>query len=147
MVRSPYERLSEARSEFPRINNRCSAGRRYRYVYRAGNEVQGNFIDNLVKLDLEHKAPSSWYEEGCYPREPVFVVTEPTDEDDGVILSVVLDAKKASSFLSFWMPQASESWPERSCHTTSRLASTEISLRRRADRSRFESSIVRHWLL
>jgi beta,beta-carotene 9',10'-dioxygenase len=66
----PYERLSEARSEFPRINNRCSAGRRYRYVYRAGNEVQGNFIDNLAKLDLEHKAPSSWYEEGCYPESP-----------------------------------------------------------------------------
>jgi beta,beta-carotene 9',10'-dioxygenase len=62
--------------------------------------VRGNFIDNLVKLDLEHKATSSWYEEGCYPGEPVFVATPgATEEDDGVILSVVLDAKKASSFL------------------------------------------------
>jgi beta,beta-carotene 9',10'-dioxygenase len=94
------ERLSEAAIEFPRINYRCRAGRRYRYVYGAGNEVRGNFIDNLVKLDLEHKAMSSWYEEGCYPGEPVFVSgPEAANEDDGVILSIVLDAEKASSFL------------------------------------------------
>jgi beta,beta-carotene 9',10'-dioxygenase len=103
------ERLSEAPIELPRINYRRSAGRRYRYVYAAGNEVQGDFIDNLVKLDLEQNANSSWYEEGCYPGEPVFVAKpEAADEDDGVILSVVLDAKKAASFLlildasSFW---------------------------------------------
>jgi beta,beta-carotene 9',10'-dioxygenase len=62
--------------------------------------VRGNFIDNLVKLDLENNAISSWYEKGCYPGEPVFVATpEAANEDDGVILSVVLDAKKARSFL------------------------------------------------
>jgi beta,beta-carotene 9',10'-dioxygenase len=97
---APDERLSGAPIEFPRINYRRGAGRRYRYVYGAGNEVRGNFIDNLVKLDLEHKATSSWYEEGCYPGEPVFVSgPEAANEDDGVILSVVLDAKKALSFL------------------------------------------------
>jgi beta,beta-carotene 9',10'-dioxygenase len=97
---APDERLSEARIELPRINYWRCAGRRYRYVYGAGNEVQGNFIDKLVKLDLEHNATSSWYEEGCYPGEPVFVATpEAADEDDGVILSVVLDANKAASFL------------------------------------------------
>jgi beta,beta-carotene 9',10'-dioxygenase len=94
------ERLSEARIELPRINYRRRAGRRYRYVYGAGNEVQGNFIDNLVKLDLERNATTSWYEDGCYPGEPVFVARpEAADEDDGVILSVVLDSKKAASFL------------------------------------------------
>jgi carotenoid cleavage dioxygenase-like enzyme len=62
--------------------------------------VPGNFIDNLVKVDLEHNTTSSWYEEGCYPGEPAFVATpEAADEDDGVILSVVLDAKKVASFL------------------------------------------------
>jgi beta,beta-carotene 9',10'-dioxygenase len=96
---TPYERMSDARIEFPRINYRWRAGRRYRYVYGAGNEVRGNFIDNLVKLDLEHKAISSWYEEGCYPGEPVFVATPEAANEDGVILSVVLDAKKAASFL------------------------------------------------
>jgi beta,beta-carotene 9',10'-dioxygenase len=96
----PEERLSETSIELPRVNYRRRAGRRYRYVYGAGNKVQGNFIDNLVKLDLEHNATSSWYQEGCYPGEPVFVARpEAADEDDGVILSVVLDAKKNASFL------------------------------------------------
>jgi carotenoid cleavage dioxygenase-like enzyme len=36
---APYKRLSEAPIEFLRINYRCSAGRRYRYVYGAGKEV------------------------------------------------------------------------------------------------------------
>ena len=97
---APDERLSEVRIELPRINYRHRAGRRYRYVYGAGNQVPGNFIDKLVKLDLQCNATSSWYEEGCYPGEPVFVARpEAEDEDDGVILSVVLDAKKAASFL------------------------------------------------
>jgi beta,beta-carotene 9',10'-dioxygenase len=62
--------------------------------------VPGNFIDNLVKLDLGRGAASSWHEEGCYPGEPVFVpAPEAANEDDGVILSVVLDARKAASFL------------------------------------------------
>jgi beta,beta-carotene 9',10'-dioxygenase len=95
-----YERLSEASIEFPRINYRRGAGRRYRYVYGAGNEVRGNFIDNLVKLDLQNNTTSVWYEDGCYPGEPVFVARPgAADEDEGVILSVVLDAKKAASFL------------------------------------------------
>jgi carotenoid cleavage dioxygenase-like enzyme len=97
---APAERLSEARIELPRINYRRCAGRCYRYVYGAGNEVPRDFIDNLVKLDLENKTTSSWYEEGCYPGEPVFVAKpEAVDEDDGIILSVVLDAKKLASFL------------------------------------------------
>lgn len=97
---APDEMLSEAPIELPRIDYRRRVGRPYRYVYGAGNAVPGNFIDNLVKLDLDRGATSSWYEEGCYPGEPVFVAApEAVDEDDGVILSVVLDAGKAASFL------------------------------------------------
>jgi beta,beta-carotene 9',10'-dioxygenase len=97
---APDETLSEARIEFARKNYRRCAGRRSRYVYAAGNEVQGNFIDTHVKLDLAHPVTSSWDEEGCDPGEPVCVATpEAADEDDGVILSVVLDAKEAASFL------------------------------------------------
>jgi beta,beta-carotene 9',10'-dioxygenase len=94
------ETLSDASIEFPRINYRRCAGRRYRHVYAAGNQVRGNFIDCLVKLDLEHDSTSSWCEQGCYPGEPVFVATPgAVAEDDGVILSIVLDAKKGASFL------------------------------------------------
>jgi carotenoid cleavage dioxygenase-like enzyme len=94
------ERLAEVPIEFPRFDYRRRAGRPYRYVYGAGNEVPGNFIDNLVKLDLDRGTASSWHEEGCYPSEPVFVAApDAANEDDGVILSVVLDARKAASFL------------------------------------------------
>jgi beta,beta-carotene 9',10'-dioxygenase len=39
-------------------------------------------------------------EEGYYPGEPVFVaIPDATSEDEGVILSVVLDGKQGHSFL------------------------------------------------
>ncbi len=94
------QRLSEVPIELPRFDYARVAGRPYRYVYGAGNEVPGNFIDNLVKLDLDGGTASSWHEEGCYPGEPVFVpAPERANEDNGVILSVVLDTHKAASFL------------------------------------------------
>jgi len=61
--------------------------------------VRGNFIDNLVKLDLERNVTSSWHEEDCYPGEPVFVARPEAADEDEVILSVVLNAKKPASFL------------------------------------------------
>jgi carotenoid cleavage dioxygenase-like enzyme len=95
-----HETLSETHLELPRFNYRRLAGSPYRYVYGAGNLVPGDFIDNLVKLDLDQGTAVSWYEEGCYPGEPVFVAAaETAAEDEGVILSVVLDVRKAASFL------------------------------------------------
>jgi carotenoid cleavage dioxygenase-like enzyme len=42
----------------------------------------------------------SWFEDGCYPSEPVFVPTPDTQaEDDGVILNVVLDTRAGTSFM------------------------------------------------
>jgi len=94
------ERLSEVPFELPRFDYRRFAGRPYRYVYGAGNEAPGNFIDNLVKIDLDRRTVSSWHEESCYPGEPVFVAApESANEDEGVILSVGLDTRKAASFL------------------------------------------------
>jgi beta,beta-carotene 9',10'-dioxygenase len=94
------ERLSEISIELPRFDYRHRAGGRYCYVYGAGNEVPGDFIDNLVKLDVEQGKTSTWREESCYPGEPVLVLgPQAPNEDDGVILSVVLDTRKAASFL------------------------------------------------
>src|SRR5262245_4553623 len=67
------ERLAEVPVELPRFDYRRRAGRPYRYVYGVGNEVPGNFMDSLVKLDLDRGAASPWQEEGYYPGEPVFV--------------------------------------------------------------------------
>lgn len=41
-----------------------------------------------------------WREEDCYPGEPVFVpAPDATTEDDGVLLSVVLDSRERRSWL------------------------------------------------
>jgi beta,beta-carotene 9',10'-dioxygenase len=94
------EHLSDLGIELPRFDYRRRAGRRYRYAYGVGNEVTGNFLDSLVKLDLDRATAKSWHEEDCYPGEPVFVeAPRMANEDDGVILSVVLDARAATSYL------------------------------------------------
>ncbi|MGO9122550.1 MAG: carotenoid oxygenase family protein [Desulfomonilaceae bacterium] len=94
------EQLSDCPIELPRFDYRHRVGQRYRYVYAAGSDAPGDFLDNLVKLDLERNTAAPWSEEGCYPGEPVFVpAPETANEDDGVILSVVLDTGKAASFL------------------------------------------------
>jgi len=41
-----------------------------------------------------------WFEDGCYPGEPVFVPRPAgTNRYDGVVLSVVLDGLRVRSFL------------------------------------------------
>jgi carotenoid cleavage dioxygenase-like enzyme len=96
--------LSGTRLELPRFNYGRCAGRPYRFVYGASQVMPGQFFDSLVKLDLErwddHQEVKSWRQEGCYPGEPIFVAAPgAAQEDEGVILSVVLDANRAASFL------------------------------------------------
>ena len=46
------------------------------------------------------RSAATWSEEGCYPGEGVFAGRPGrTAEDDGVVLSVVLDAPRGTSFL------------------------------------------------
>ena len=91
--------LAQAPLELPRINNRNS-GKPYRYVWGTGIEVPGDFLDDIVKIDTATGAVARWYVEGCYPGEPVFVASpSPRAEDDGVLLSIVLDIPRDASFL------------------------------------------------
>jgi carotenoid cleavage dioxygenase-like enzyme len=93
------ERLSEVGLELPRINyGRCNE-RPYRYVWGNGDGPSG-WLEQIVKIDTTDGAALSWTEDGCYPGEPVFVARpEAGAEDDGVLLSVVLDAAAETSFL------------------------------------------------
>jgi carotenoid cleavage dioxygenase-like enzyme len=94
------EQLSDTLVELPRFDYDRRAGRRYRYVCGVGTTAVGDFVDSLIKLDLERRTASSWHEEGCYPGEPVFVEKPGTvQEDGGVVLSVVLDTRRGASFL------------------------------------------------
>ena len=88
--------------ELPRINYRRHNGRPYRFVWgnHAPGGQAGSFITHIQKGDVVEGGVDEWSEHGCYPGEPVFVPTpEERTEDDGVVLSVVLDAKAERSFL------------------------------------------------
>ena len=94
------EPLGNARMELPRIDYGRVAGRHYRTVWGAGNHRPGNFIDSIVRLDVENGQSIEWWEEGTYPGEPIFVAKPDAErEDEGVLLSVVLDARRNRSFL------------------------------------------------
>lgn len=99
------EELSGQPLELPRIDYRRRNGRPYRWAFGVGSSPdparRADFIDRLVKLDVESGEAETWSEPGCYPGEPVFVPAPRAggDEDEGVLLSVVLDGATASSFL------------------------------------------------
>lgn len=99
------QRISDAPIEMPRINDALAA-RPHRYAYGQSWDRPGRFYDRLVKIDTHGPDPATnatvWGRDGWLPSEPVFVARPgATDEDDGVVLSVVLDAtaEPAESFL------------------------------------------------
>ncbi len=101
--RATFEVLSEACMELPnfdvaRYNTRFD----YRYVYAVSvnpHHPQG-FYNQIVKVDIATGQDNAWFQPGCYPGEPVFVGhPDRSSEDDGVILSVVLDERAGASFL------------------------------------------------
>ena len=94
------EALTDESMELPRINyGRCNE-RPYRYAWGVGLSPDGVWLDRIVKADLVERRSTIWEEGGCYPGEPVFVAAPDAEaEDDGVLLSIVLDGDRGSSFL------------------------------------------------
>jgi carotenoid cleavage dioxygenase-like enzyme len=93
------ERIGEEGIELPRINyGRCNE-RPYQYAW--GNNLgSSGWFEKIVKLDVTNGASLSFSEPDRYPGEPVFVAHPDAErEDDGVLLSVVLDARAGTSFL------------------------------------------------
>lgn len=92
------ERLVEGALELPRINyGRCNE-RPHRFVW--GVSPGETFIDRIVKADLDDGGAVSWSRPGCFPSEPVFVARPGAGaEDDGLLLSIVLDAERERSSL------------------------------------------------
>jgi carotenoid cleavage dioxygenase-like enzyme len=96
-----YERLADESLELPRINYRAANTRDYGYAYGFGpRSEESDWPDQLVKADVRGGESRTWHEPGCYPGEPVFVARpDARAEDDGVVLSVVLDSAAERSFL------------------------------------------------
>ena len=92
--------LVDAPIELPRINYEGHAGKLYRYLWATGTKAEGDFLDCIVKIEVDAGQVTTWHIAGFYPGEPVFVPSPKAQaEDDGVLLSVVLDIGKDSSFL------------------------------------------------
>jgi carotenoid cleavage dioxygenase-like enzyme len=90
----------DAALELPRLHYEAANARPYRYFYAAAAARPGEFLDGLAKVDVEAGAVVRWAEAGCYAGEPVFAPAPGARrEDDGVVLSVVLDARRGRSFL------------------------------------------------
>jgi carotenoid cleavage dioxygenase-like enzyme len=91
--------LADVDLELPRINYRARNGLPYRYAY-GGSAGDAAFLKRLVKIDVADGSHVIWDEPGAWAGEPVFVPRPGAEiEDDGVILSVVLDTEAAASFL------------------------------------------------
>lgn len=93
--------LADIRMEFPRIAYERVSTRPYRWAYGIAYAGEDSaWFDELVKLDVDSGDVTRWAEPGCHPSEPVFTPRPGgTDEDDGAILSVVLDTRAERSFL------------------------------------------------
>jgi carotenoid cleavage dioxygenase-like enzyme len=93
-------RINDTMIELPRIDYDLVAGRRYRYVWGTGRRTTDGFLDSIVKIDVDTGQSQTWWQEHCFPGEPVFVPAPGRKcEGEGVLLSVGLDALAARSFL------------------------------------------------
>ncbi|KAF2104591.1 carotenoid oxygenase [Rhizodiscina lignyota] len=85
--------------ELPVLNGKYIT-KPHRYTYGIVDRGLSTFMDGLVKFDSETKSHIYWEEQGATPGEPIFVADpNGTSEDDGVILSVVLDGNSGKSYL------------------------------------------------
>jgi len=94
------ETLYDGHIELPRVRDELD-GKKHRYVYGVGNETNPpcDMPNALVKFDTEDGEATVRDGDG-YPSEPVFV-PEPDgeSEDEGVVLTVVLEPDEGSSSL------------------------------------------------
>ena len=91
-------KLSNHILEWPAINPQYAA-KEYRYVYGLGAENE-QFLYQLIKIDKATEAVRIWQENGCYPGKPIFISAPSSkSEDDGILLSIVLDSIHKVSFL------------------------------------------------
>jgi len=83
--------------ELPRINPRWHF-KKHNFAYGLGNIFQAN--SSIIKIDVTTKESKEWTQEDCYPAESLFIPNpEGKEEDDGILMSIVLDTKAQKTFL------------------------------------------------
>ncbi|KAI1916466.1 hypothetical protein LOZ61_001123 [Ophidiomyces ophidiicola] len=92
--------------ELPTLNPRYVT-HPHRYIYGVRHTGSSTFFDGLVKYDAKRQTATYWKNPSQYAGEPIFIPRKQTngdpldniDEDDGVLLSVVLDGTAGKSYL------------------------------------------------
>ena len=86
--------------DFPIIDE-CQRCKPAQVIYGCGLSAgrSHDMLNQLVRRPCDGGQDLTWVEEGCYPGEPIFVAKPGGAPDDGVLLSVVLDANRSTSFL------------------------------------------------
>ena len=95
--------LADVCLELPVINRTyAQKNATYRYVYGCGvnDSHDREFYNQLVKIDLSNGTCNRWHKQGHYPGEPLLVLApDSSAEDEGLLLSVVLDTYSNTSYL------------------------------------------------
>ncbi|RMZ92058.1 hypothetical protein DV736_g718, partial [Chaetothyriales sp. CBS 134916] len=86
--------------ELPVINPALST-RKHRFIYGINDSGKSTLADSLIKYDTQTHQAIRWSKHGHTASEPIFIPNpNATDEDDGVLLSVVLDGIQGHSYLA-----------------------------------------------
>ncbi|KAJ5301889.1 hypothetical protein PENANT_c002G03749 [Penicillium antarcticum] len=73
---------------------------KYRYTYATTFRGESTITDGIMKFDCDTQESSLWARQGHSPGAPIFVADpDGVSEDDGVLLSVVLDGMTCKSNL------------------------------------------------
>ncbi len=93
----PYNHLIE----LPTINPTYK-GSEYHYCYAVATPNAHTFPGQLIKLNVQSGEAQTWCEQNCFASKPIFIARpEATNEDDGILATVVYDAHKTISSLVF----------------------------------------------
>ncbi|KAE8382961.1 carotenoid oxygenase [Aspergillus bertholletiae] len=85
--------------ELPTMNPKLVT-QKHRYTYAITARDESTFFDGIVKFDSQTKTTLLWNHHAQSPGEPIFVPRpDGSEEDDGVLLSVVLDGYSSKSYL------------------------------------------------
>ena len=85
--------------ELPTFNPRY-ATKPSRYIYGVSDEGHSTFLDGLIKYDSQTRTARKWRTHAQSPGEAIFL-PDPAgaEEDEGTLLSVVLDGTRGKSYL------------------------------------------------
>lgn len=90
-------KMSSHNIELPNINPQMLM-HQYHYMYVTSSDH--GVAQHIFKIEVNSKHHQQWHQRNAYPTEAVFVPRPgSTQEDDGVVISLVLDAAQKKSFL------------------------------------------------